>query len=203
MRRGNMNSKKIWVMAIFAGLIASLLIYSSFIMNMTTPEEAEQEAVEQRAAEEAEQEEALSRGIANPIAEIGEGMRAVSLHMDAPEEGVAGYLKPNSRVDIIAYSYPEVEAVEEGEPEPEEEITGEMILQNVKVLASGTAADSDGEAARYDKVTVEVAPEDGVLLSLASKNSDGFYFMLRDENDEEIVEEEITITRSIRRGGGE
>jgi pilus assembly protein CpaB len=201
-----MNTKKIWITAIFAGLVAAVLVYSSVISSTTSSEREAEEALEQQAAEEAEQEEAMERGLTNPIDEIEEGMRAISLYINRSEEGVSGYIEPQSRVDIIAFTKPEdaeEEDNEDEEMEPElwhEELTAELLLQDVKVLAAGRAYDSDGDALRYEQVTVEVTPEDGVVLSLASKNRDGFYFMLRQEGDDSIVEEPVELTRPIMRG---
>lgn len=203
-----MNTKKIWITAIFAGLIAAVLVYSSVISNMTSSEQEAQEALEQQAAEDAEREEAMERGLTNPMVEIEEGMRAISLFINRSEEGVSGYIEPQSHVDIIAFTKPEdTEISEEEEQEEEmqpelwdEELTAELLLQDVKVLAAGRAYDTDGDALRYDQITVEVTPEDGVLLSLASKNKDNFYFMLRQEGDDSLVEEPVELTRPLMRG---
>jgi pilus assembly protein CpaB len=200
-----MNTKKIWITAIFAGLIAAVLLYSSVISNTTSSEREAEEALEQQAAEEAEQEEAMERGLTNPIDEIEEGMRGISLFINHSQEGVSGYIEPQSHVDIITFKKPEDAEEDDEEEEMEmgrwhEELTAELLLQNVKVLAAGRAYDSEGEALRYEEVTVEVTPEEGVVLSLASKNTDGFYFMLRQEGDDSIVEEPVEITRPIMRG---
>jgi pilus assembly protein CpaB len=200
-----MNTKKIWIIAIFAGLIAAVLLYSSVISSTTSSEREAEEALEQQAAEEAEQEEAMERGLTNPIDEIEEGMRGISLYINRSEEGVSGYIEPQSHVDIIAFKKPEDAEEDDEEEEMEmgrwqEELTAELLLQNVKVLAAGRAYDSEGDALRYEEVTVEVTPEEGVVLSLASKNMDGFYFMLRQEGDDSIVEEPVEITRPIMRG---
>ena len=39
--------------------------------------------------------------------------------------------------------------------------TAVLVLENVKVLASGKSPDSPDEALRYETVTVEVTPEGG------------------------------------------
>jgi pilus assembly protein CpaB len=198
-----MNMKKIWIASLVTGMIAAVLIYSAFVTNITSPEEAEVAEQEQAAAEEQEMEEAFAREKANPIVEIEEGKRAMSLRVANPEEGVSGYIEPKDRVDVVAY-YTEVEEGEEdeetGESSETELLTAELIMQDLKVLASGISADSENEALRYETVTVEVTPEEGVELSLAAKDQDGFYFMLREEEDGTTLEERINITRPVMKG---
>lgn len=197
-----MNTKKVWIAAVVTGMIAAVLIYSAFITNITSPEEEAQIAEEQAAAEEQEAEAAYERNKVNPIVEIEDGKRAVSLRVMHTEEGVSGYIEPKSRVDIVAY-HTDVEKEQEEDSEEVSEtefLTAELILQDVKVLASGASADSENEALRYETVTVEVTPEEGVLLSLAAKDQDGFYFLLRNEEDESINEDEISLTRQVMKG---
>ncbi|WP_147803219.1 RcpC/CpaB family pilus assembly protein [Alkalicoccus halolimnae] len=203
-----MSTKKIWIIAIFTGFIAAILLYSSLISSSSSQEEEqEQQALEQQAAEQAE-EEALTRQQVNPMDDIEQGMRAVSIPIDNTVHGVSGYIEPKSHVDIIAFETLEPEMDDEDSEEIEvetagEELSAELLLQNVKVLAAGRAYDAEADALRYVQITVEVTPEEGVLLSLAEKNADGFYFMLRDEEDDSIEEEGVEITRPILRGEGQ
>jgi Flp pilus assembly protein CpaB len=197
-----MNTKKVWLAALVTGMIAAVLIYSAFVTNITSPEEEAQIAEEQAAMEEREAEAEFERNKVNPIVEIEEGKRAVSLRVTHTEEGVSGYIEPKSKVDIVAYQT-EIEEEQEEDSEDISEtefLTAELILQDVKVLASGASADSENEALRYETVTVEVTPEEGVLLSLAAKDQDGFYFLLRNDEDGSVEEDEISLTRQVMKG---
>lgn len=208
-----MKTKRLWIWSLIFGIMASLLVYGFVFMNFSEPALSESEPTEEELAaaaleeEERLAEEAFQREKVNPIVEISEGKRAISLKVALIEEGVSGYIEPKSYVDIIAYStnFEEEEAVEGEEAVEREEpleietLTAELILQNVKVLASGASADTEDEALRYETVTVEVTPEEGVLLSLAAKDQDGFYFMLRNEEDDQLGNP-VQLTRQVVKG---
>ncbi|WP_280770403.1 RcpC/CpaB family pilus assembly protein [Salipaludibacillus daqingensis] len=210
-----MKTKRLWIWSLIFGVMASLLVYGFVFMNLTTPASSEQsEPTEEELAAAAQEEEerladeAFNREKVNPIVEIEDGKRAISLKVAQSEEGVSGYIEPRSQVDIIAYSTDfESEELEDsettegsGEVEEMEFLTAEVILQNVKVLASGKSADTDNEALSYETVTVEVTPEEGVMLSLAAKDQDGFYFMLRHEEDDDVLEDTLRQTRQVVKG---
>jgi Flp pilus assembly protein CpaB len=66
---------------------------------------------------------------------IPEGMRAVSVRVDEVV-GVAGYVLPGNRVDVLATANPS---------DKREDITTKVILSNVQVLTSGTRMEQDQE----------------------------------------------------------
>jgi pilus assembly protein CpaB len=90
---------------------------------------------------------------------IPQGMRAVSVKVD-DVIGVAGFVLPGTRVDVIVT----------GTPTPEEEVTSKMILENVQVLAAGqnVQQDVDGKPQKVQVVTLLVSPEQAQELALAA-----------------------------------
>ena len=93
-------------------------------------------------------------------ATIPEGMRAVSVKVN-DVIGVAGFVLPGSRVDIILSGSPTTSGNVE---------ISKVILENVQVLAAGqnVANDVNGKPQNVQVVTVLVTPEDSQKLALAS-----------------------------------
>jgi pilus assembly protein CpaB len=92
---------------------------------------------------------------------IPEGMRAVSVRVDEVV-GVAGYVLPGNRVDVLATANP---------TDNRADITTKVILSNVQVLTSGTRMEQDVENTKPVQVTVVtllVFPEQSERLALAS-----------------------------------
>jgi pilus assembly protein CpaB len=84
-------------------------------------------------------------------------MRAVSVRVN-DVVGVAGFLLPGNRVDIVA-------AYRDGQ-----ETRSETVVQNVKVLAvDQTAATDEDEPVIVRAVTLEVTPADAEKLVLAEE----------------------------------
>ena len=92
-------------------------------------------------------------GEGSPLAAIvGEHMRAVTLRVD-DVVGVAGFLLPGNRVDVVSAF------------QVSGETRSETVLQNVRVLAvDQTASTSKNEPVVVRAVTVEVTPEDAEAL---------------------------------------
>jgi pilus assembly protein CpaB len=90
---------------------------------------------------------------------IPEGMRAVSVRVD-DVIGVAGYVIPETRVDIILT----MQSPNQGEP------VSKIILQNISVRGAGQEIqrDENGEPQTVAVVTVLVDPEQAEKLILAS-----------------------------------
>ena len=92
---------------------------------------------------------------------IPEGMRAVSVRVNEVI-GVAGYVLPGNRVDILATASPtDVHA----------DITTKVILSNVQVVTAGTRMEQDQEKGKPMQVTVVtllVFPDQAERLALAS-----------------------------------
>ena len=92
---------------------------------------------------------------------IPEGMRAVSVRVNEVI-GVAGYVLPGTRVDVVATASP---------TETRADTTSKLILSNVQVLTAGTRMEQDQEKGKPMQVTVVtllVNPEQSERLALAS-----------------------------------
>ena len=92
---------------------------------------------------------------------IPEGMRAVSVRVNEVI-GVAGYVLPGTRVDVVATASPT------NQPS---DTASKVVLANVQVLTAGTRMEQDQEKGKPVQVTVVtllVTPEQAELLALAS-----------------------------------
>jgi pilus assembly protein CpaB len=92
---------------------------------------------------------------------IPEGMRAVSVRVNEVV-GVAGYVLPGNRVDVLATASP---------TESHADTTTRVILSNVQVLTAGTRMEQDqdkGKPVQVTVVTLLVNPEQSERLALAS-----------------------------------
>jgi pilus assembly protein CpaB len=92
---------------------------------------------------------------------IPEGMRAVSVRVNEVV-GVAGYVLPGNRVDVVATASPTNNVTD---------MTSKVILSNVQVLTAGTRLEQDQEKGKPMQVTVVtllVNPEQSERLALAS-----------------------------------
>jgi pilus assembly protein CpaB len=92
---------------------------------------------------------------------IPEGMRAVSVRVNEVI-GVAGYVLPGTRVDVVATASPTMDKTD---------TTSKLILSNVQVLTAGTRMEQDSEKGKPVQVTVVtllVTPEQSERLALAS-----------------------------------
>src|SRR5215471_4059012 len=93
-------------------------------------------------------------------AAIPEGMRAVGVKVN-DVIGVAGFVVPGSRVDVLLSGSPN----KNGELE-----MSKVILENVQVLAAGqnVTSDANGKPQSVQVVTLLVGPEESQKLALAS-----------------------------------
>jgi pilus assembly protein CpaB len=92
---------------------------------------------------------------------IPEGMRAVSVRVNEVI-GVAGYVLPGSRVDVIATASP---------TNTPGDMTSKVVLANVLTLTAGTRIEQDqkdGKPVQVTVVTMSVTPEQAERLALAS-----------------------------------
>jgi pilus assembly protein CpaB len=88
-------------------------------------------------------------------------MRAVSVRVNEVI-GVAGYVLPGTRVDVVATASPN---------DTRADTTSKLILSNVQVLTAGTRMEQDQEKGKPMQVTVVtllVNPEQSERLALAS-----------------------------------
>ena len=92
---------------------------------------------------------------------IPEGMRAVSVRVNEVV-GVAGYVLPGNRVDVVATASP---------TESRSDTTSKVVLSNVQVLTAGTRMEQsqdDNKPTQVTVVTLLVNPEQAERLALAS-----------------------------------
>jgi pilus assembly protein CpaB len=92
---------------------------------------------------------------------IPPGKRALSVRVNEVI-GVAGYVLPGTRVDVVATANPSSR---------QEDITTKVVLQNVEVLAAGTRLEQDtpdGKPMQVTVVTLLVTPDESERLALAS-----------------------------------
>jgi pilus assembly protein CpaB len=95
---------------------------------------------------------------------IPEGMRAMSVKVN-DVVGVAGFVLPGTRVDVIVTGTPTGE---------KDEQISKVILENVQVLAAGQniERDAQGQPQSVQVITLLVDPDDSQKLTLASADGD-------------------------------
>lgn len=204
-----MNTKRIWMISLILGLTVAIFAYLTMFSkegastNASTTVSKEQEnrdeknKVEQLKEEkQTKKEKALLREIANPIVDVINGKRAISIKINS-EQGVSGYIATNSMVDVIAYETTKDDATKK------EYRSAVLVLENVKVLTTGKSSDSKDDALKYETVTLEVTVEQGVMLSLASKDKGGFYLMLRNQEDTQTGKAGIKQSREVIKDSSE
>ena len=118
---------------------------------------------------------------------IPNGMRALSVRVN-DVIGVAGYVLPGTRVDVVATVNP---------GQQQTEITSKVIMTNVQMLAAGTKIERDdkNKAQAVAVVTLLVDPEQAERLTLASTEGK-IQLALRNPLDRTTPE-----TRGIRPAG--
>ena len=92
---------------------------------------------------------------------IPPGKRAMSVRVNEVI-GVAGYVLPGTRVDVVATQNPTNKA---------EDMTSKVVLSNVQVLTAGTRVEhdtKDGKPMQVTVVTLVVTPDEAERLTLAS-----------------------------------
>ena len=109
---------------------------------------------------------------------VAENMRAVSVRVN-DVVGVAGFLLPGNRVDVVA-AYRE-----------RSDTRSETVLQNAKVLAVDQTASADkNEPVVVRAVTLEVTPADAEKLILAEQRG-SIQLALRNPLDEKVTQKPV------------
>jgi pilus assembly protein CpaB len=102
-------------------------------------------------------------------AALGPGMRAVTVKV-SQEQGVAGFVFPGDRVDVVLSQTIEVK---EGSAYPDDQLfTAETIVRNVRVLATDQRYDAEDETGKtpvhtFGSVTLEATPEIAEKIAVA------------------------------------
>jgi pilus assembly protein CpaB len=112
---------------------------------------------------------------------IPDGMRASAVRVDEVV-GVAGFVIPGMRVDVLVSGNPPGEGAQQG-------VVTKTILQNIQVLSAGTdiQRDAEGKPQQVQVVTLLVTPQQAQMLSLAS-NSLKIQLVLRNPLDTKVSE---------------
>jgi pilus assembly protein CpaB len=124
-------------------------------------------------------------------ATISPGMRALAVKVD-DIVGVAGFVTPGMRVDVlISGTPPDATSTSEG-PEVR------TLLQNIQVLSAGTdiQKDGDGKPKQVQVVNLLVTPEQAERLSLAS-NQMHLQLILRNPLDMQITQPPGSATSAL------
>jgi pilus assembly protein CpaB len=109
---------------------------------------------------------------------IADGMRGMSVKVDSVT-GVSGFITPNSRVDVLVSGSPQASG--------ESEQRSKMVLQNIRVLATGTSIEqADEKPVEVPTVTLMVSPEEAERLTLAARQ-EPVRLALRNYRDEDPV----------------
>ncbi|OIJ11054.1 Flp pilus assembly protein CpaB [Anaerobacillus alkalilacustris] len=166
-----MNTKKIWILAIFFGLLMSILVYTLTSSNgnanqtLNEPQLNEQEINDQE-----------DLGMTEKFFfEIQPGKRAISIAVNEVQS-VSRFVKPGSYVDVVAIL-----------PFPiGEHTSARILLDDIKVLAVGKTfqIENDERNEVYEMVTLEVTPEEGTALAFA-KEIGVVTLMLRGADEQE------------------
>ncbi len=110
----------------------------------------------------------------------GKGLRALSLPVIGVN-GLSGLLEPGNRVDIIGTFKENLSGSYSGP-------TTYTLLQNVHVLAVGSALSKNTISGHYSSVTVVVTPDESEILSLAINSGTVITLSLRTSDDTDILE---------------
>jgi pilus assembly protein CpaB len=121
---------------------------------------------------------------------IPQGMRACAVKVDEVV-GVAGFVIPGSRVDVLVSGNPPG-------PESAQGVETQTLLQNIQVLSAGTdiAKDAEGKPQQVQVVNLLVTPEQAETLSLAS-NSLKIQLVLRNPLDTQMAKVPPTAMNNI------
>ena len=116
---------------------------------------------------------------AGMVALVGNNKRAMTVKVNEAS-GVAGFIIPNNRVDVV---------VSMNRGEYSNDPLAKVVLENLRVLGTGQKIiekDPDGKPQVVPTVTLEVTPEQGERLALASTEGH-INLVLRGQKDETLV----------------
>ena len=127
---------------------------------------------------------------------IPEGMRALSIQVNSII-GVAGFVLPGSRVDLILIGVPPPEVA----GAKNNEMASKIILENLQVLAIGQTVqrDVEGKPQTVQDVTLLLTPEQAEKVALAT--GDGrIQLALRNPMDKEAAEPPLVVRSALYTG---
>ena len=122
---------------------------------------------------------------------IPEGMRGMSVRVD-DVTGVSGFITPSSRVDVVI----------SGTPEGAQDQRSKVVLQNIRVLATGKSIEQrDNKPVEVPTVTLLVSPDDAEKLTLATRY-EPVRLALRNYRDEDMVHTSGVSTKALFESDG-
>lgn len=124
-------------------------------------------------------------------ATIRQGMRACAVKVD-DVVGVAGFVLPGMRVDVVISGSPE------GQNVSKPETKAKTLLQNIEVLSAGTnfEKDTEGKPRQVKVVNLLVTLEQAQILSLASHHAE-IQLVLRNPLDTQMEKVEGSALASL------
>lgn len=127
---------------------------------------------------------------------IPEGMRALSIQVNAII-GVAGFISPGARVDLILTAVPPKDA----KGAKDEEMGSKIVLENLEVLAAGqnVQRDVDGKPQTVQDVTLLVTPDQAQRVALATRDG-SIQLALRNPMDKEASEPDLVVRSTLYAG---
>jgi pilus assembly protein CpaB len=128
-------------------------------------------------------------------ATIPPGMRASAVKVD-DVVGVAGFVTPGTRVDVIVSGTPP------GNRPVDEGTLAKTVLQNIKVLSAGMdmQKDAEGKPKQVQVVNLLVSPEQAQTLNLASNQGAKIQLVLRNPLDMKVDDVPLTSMGSVFSG---
>ena len=113
------------------------------------------------------------------LARVASHKRAMTVNVDEVS-GVAGFLSPNDRVDVVVTITPK---------EASKDVVSKVVLQNLRVLGTGQKIERvPGEKPQVvPTVTLEVSPEEGERLALSTRDGQ-ITLVLRGQKDQQTVD---------------
>ncbi|MFV0346985.1 MAG: Flp pilus assembly protein CpaB [Halodesulfovibrio sp.] len=111
---------------------------------------------------------------------ISPGMRAIAVKGNQIL-GIAGFIRPGNRVDVLVTI--------DDERRTDDKAVTKTVLENVRVIATGTELEQKGddkETSSVDVYTLEMAPQDTEKLALAATRGT-LHFSLRNPADAEAI----------------
>ncbi len=127
---------------------------------------------------------------------IPPGMRALSIQVNSVI-GVAGFVMPGSRVDLILIGEPPSEV----KGAREKEVASKIILENLEVLAAGqnVQRDVEGKPQTVQDVTLLLTPEQAQKVALATQDG-RIQLALRNPMDKDAAEPPLIIKSALYTG---
>ena len=134
----------------------------------------------------------IAEGTLGAASLVKPGMRAFTIETPTNSSGVAGFVLPGNRVDVLLTMTQDVDDLAGG--------AGTWtLLQNIEILAADTRLENDGKSTSNElrSVTLLVTPDKATKLTLAA-NLGRLTLTLRNDADDKIVDTLPVTARELR-----